>query len=469
MSKCNIYETLGTVSKLSASTNADTMTLEGVFGVCNKRNGNNRIYTIDNYTEMVNNLKEKIAESGCPGELEHPDTLNTNLGNISHKIDDINIDENGVVTGKITLLNTPKGKVAQEIVKSGLPLYISSRASGDIDANGVVTMNDLETYDLVGSPGFAEAKLHIAEGKIGKQITESLYIVKDKPEEANITEALEKQQDMIDSLRSEFDFELSKQYRRMDGSINSKINTVLESMDRMFVEKSCEDDKEQDPSNDLITELQEAVDSLVTECNENKQSCLDIQECIKKLNECGDERGTRLESLESQVADLAECLGDKVNSVDKKIKAVGESLQDTTHFAAESKFSNKALIDDIVESLQKIPVPGEAAPVPEGDQEPVLKPKLKHGSADVELSHEPLILQKCPAEYRSLYDALDPNAQQRILTKATFHIFNTEQDYTNFWNSIDFNSIQKPIECEETIDECKDSFVRELRLLNNRK
>ena len=174
--RCLIYETLGKVTNLQVSEAAapqGMMRLEGVFGVCGIKNQNNRVYDKANYSKMVESLQEVIKTTGCPGELEHPNSMNINLENVSHKIEDIQMNEDGTITGTILLLNTPKGQIAQAIVEGGLPLYISSRGAGTITNEGKVTLSTIKTYDLVGTPGFSQAKLTLKQNQTLECLNES--------------------------------------------------------------------------------------------------------------------------------------------------------------------------------------------------------------------------------------------------------------------------------------------------------
>ena len=122
----------------------------------------------------VEELQSRIASKGVLGELEHPNSFNINLNNVSHKIESIQMNEDGTITGTILLLDTAKGRDAKAIVEGGCPLFISSRAAGQVDAKGNVTLQSIATYDLVGTPGFSEARLNLTKSQKFECLTESV-------------------------------------------------------------------------------------------------------------------------------------------------------------------------------------------------------------------------------------------------------------------------------------------------------
>lgn len=214
MKKSLIFETLGSINEMKVEKSdkkGELMTLSGVFGVCGIVNNNNRVYEKSNYEAMVNQMKEIIkSEGGIPGELEHPTTMNITLENVSHKITDISIDEKGVVTGSITLLNTPKGQIAQAIVEGGLPLFVSSRATGEIQ-EGKVKLSKIFTYDLVGTPGFSQARVKLNENQHIDMLNENICVIsegstesKEKNMEKNILENYKKVKQVNSLLEGRF-------------------------------------------------------------------------------------------------------------------------------------------------------------------------------------------------------------------------------------------------------------------------
>lgn len=149
--------------RLNESAGTSKYILEGVFAELDKLNRNSRIYTKEEYLKHLQYLRDDIRK-GEPllGELDHPeDRFEVKLKEASHRVIDIWYDPNkNVVMGKIELLNTPNGKLAQSIVDQGIPLHISSRAAGTVNSDNTVSIQQIYTYDLVCKPGFAGAVLH---------------------------------------------------------------------------------------------------------------------------------------------------------------------------------------------------------------------------------------------------------------------------------------------------------------------
>tara|TARA_Y100000114_G_C11759608_1_gene328813 strand:+ start:2437 stop:3042 length:606 start_codon:yes stop_codon:yes gene_type:complete len=132
-----------------------TCILSGVMQMSETQNGNGRIYPHAILEREVNNYITMVKERRALGELDHPDTSIINLSNASHLVTDIWMDGKKCM-GKIEVLNTPSGKVLQELVNAGCKLGISSRGMGSVsERNGVTMVEDdfqLICFDMVSDP-----------------------------------------------------------------------------------------------------------------------------------------------------------------------------------------------------------------------------------------------------------------------------------------------------------------------------
>ena len=290
-----LFETLGKVSDLTVQESknpSEGVRLSGVFGVCGVKNQNNRIYDKANYAAMVESLQKVIATEGCPGELEHPNNFNINLENVSHKIESIEMNEDGTITGTILLLNTPKGKIAQAIVEGGLPLYISSRGAGTITNEGRVNLTSLKTYDLVGTPGFSQAKLTLKENQTVESLNESL-------DDGNIMWAIVEGEDSSDDL-----LDLDSDDKKSD----DKKSDDKKKEDK---EEEKEEKKSEEKSDDSEKEEKKKKDN-----KDNKDSKVTMEELKKSIDALAD----KVTTLEAQLHVAQESAQPNYNAIEMWIK-----------------------------------------------------------------------------------------------------------------------------------------------------
>lgn len=290
-----LFETLGKVSDLTVQESknpSEGVRLSGVFGVCGVKNQNNRIYDKANYAAMVESLQKVIATEGCPGELEHPNNFNINLENVSHKIESIEMNEDGTITGTILLLNTPKGKIAQAIVEGGLPLYISSRGAGTITNEGRVNLTSLKTYDLVGTPGFSQAKLTLKENQTVESLNESL-------DDGNIMWAIVEGDDSSDDL-----LDLDSDDKKSD----DKKSDDKKKEDK---EEEKEEKKSEEKSDDSEKEEKKKKDN-----KDNKDSKVTMEELKKSIDALAD----KVTTLEAQLHVAQESAQPNYNAIEMWIK-----------------------------------------------------------------------------------------------------------------------------------------------------
>ena len=146
------------------------MRIKGKLQESDVKNGNGRVYPREVLEREAKKYAEgPIADNTALGELDHPESSIVNLNNVSHNIKRIWWEGNDLM-GELELLNTPSGKIAQEIISAGIPLGISSRGMGSVQQIGetVEVQDDFELlcWDLVSVPSTPGAYMKkLSEGK----------------------------------------------------------------------------------------------------------------------------------------------------------------------------------------------------------------------------------------------------------------------------------------------------------------
>ena len=457
---CLIYETLNGVKEMSVKKDGEFMTLSGVFGVCGVRNNNQRVYETSNYSKMVSEMKERISnEGGIPGELEHPQQMNITLENISHKITDINIDENGLVTGSITLLNTPKGKIAQAIVEGGLPLFISSRATGNVDSKtGNVTLEKISTYDLVGSPGFSQARLKLNENQIAESINESaIYYITEKEninennEDMELKEILEKLEGMqarIEALEAENE-ELRNMVEEAENNANQfDLKALADGIQNWIVEQYSPKIQEwitehyaEEMKEEILEEVSENTEEVIGENNEKIQDWM-INEFAPSVQDW-------------MITEFAPGVQDWViNEYSPNVEGwMNESFTETMkdqmqNMIAESKKNSLSSIDETLKVLESI----EAT-----------KPTYSRKAIITENANEPKFIAEMPADIRVKWDLASTEVKESITRRAKLYNFLNEGAIERFWNSINFEEVKPAQNIYEGLETIQDEYERAIR------
>lgn len=143
-SECNLIQ--------ESSQDGKNLWLSGIFMQADLKNRNGRNYPLSEIAAAVNGSKTRITEqNGIMGELDHPSSLQVNLDRVSHVITELWMQGNNAF-GKAKLLNTPMGLIAQELIKSGIKVGVSSRGAGNVNESGGVTGFQFITVDIVAQP-----------------------------------------------------------------------------------------------------------------------------------------------------------------------------------------------------------------------------------------------------------------------------------------------------------------------------
>jgi len=163
-------ENVKTVVEEAAETKKKNYFIEGIMLQAETVNRNGRCYPITILENEINRYCQHYVEKRrALGELNHPQGPSLNLDKVSHLICEIKRNGNDFY-GKAKILETPMGKIVQNLIDEGALLGVSSRGMGSLEKiNGVNYVKPdfcLSAIDIVADPSAPNAFVNgIMEGK----------------------------------------------------------------------------------------------------------------------------------------------------------------------------------------------------------------------------------------------------------------------------------------------------------------
>jgi len=137
--------------------------IEGVFLQSSIKNRNGRMYPESVMDKEVSRYtKALIEQNRAYGELNHPPGPAINLDRVSHMIKSLTKEGKNYI-GRALVLDTPMGKIAQNLIDAGANLGVSSRGLGSLqkDTAGLMVVQDdfqlATAADIVADPSAPDA------------------------------------------------------------------------------------------------------------------------------------------------------------------------------------------------------------------------------------------------------------------------------------------------------------------------
>lgn len=181
--------------------------LSGVMMEWGVRNRNNRTYSRSDMERAVNMVNEAAAAGHhILAELDHPNTLEVKLENVSHRLLELKIQGNQVIGKAEVLTMHPKGAILKSLLDHKVAVGVSSRGGGTVnESTGEVSNFSFVTIDAVATPSCRTARpstimesLELyGRGKVIHDLSES--VIHDKAAQKYFVEEMRK---FISSIQS---------------------------------------------------------------------------------------------------------------------------------------------------------------------------------------------------------------------------------------------------------------------------
>lgn len=124
--------------------------IEGTFMQYDTANKNGRRYSRGIMENEVNRyVRECVSQKRAYGELNHPQGPQINLDRVSHLIEQLEVQKNGIVWGRARIVETPMGAIVKGLLEGGANLGVSSRGLGSLKPGQDGIMEVQQDFRLV--------------------------------------------------------------------------------------------------------------------------------------------------------------------------------------------------------------------------------------------------------------------------------------------------------------------------------
>ncbi|AMM44830.1 hypothetical protein SP15_031 [Bacillus phage SP-15] len=366
-------------------------TLEGPFADTKIPTRNGRKYVPKLWKKIINSshVKEMLDTNTFFGEADHPtlkeERLEVSLPKVSHNITDIWLDESdGIVYGRLDILDTPSGRILKTLIDYGSILGISSRGAGRVIQEKGETIVDPDTYnfvtfDIVPLPANVASRLkdktsgvvESAKGMlkaIGEQV-QGLLNKKDHSELSAVHSVLESinipelqplceqvNAALHDTSVSSIEDDLEEAYQTI-GSLRLQVSQLEQTV------RSYENKKVQEVSNTITLPNESILENLDTNFNLVFSKLANLQEQMgsntvsedemKKIQDQLAESVKTVKDLTDEVQDLTEQLEVKDNELETaRRQAVELDKQLGEHKELVSEYEGQ--VQDLTESNEAL-------------------------------------------------------------------------------------------------------------------
>lgn len=167
---CDINEDIQILTE-EATPGKKNYYIEGVMLQADIKNRNNREYPMEVLEPEVKRYNDTfVKQKRAFGELGHPEGPVINLERVSHMITDLRREGKNFI-GRAKIMETPYGKIVQNLIDEGAKLGVSSRGMGTLEQKEgrSFVKNDFQlatAADIVADPSAPDAFVRgIMEGK----------------------------------------------------------------------------------------------------------------------------------------------------------------------------------------------------------------------------------------------------------------------------------------------------------------